>query len=199
MKKCFVASVVASALIFSACSSKREIEVIDPGSAQQLSGDFGASDIQLTIDKMVDSLLTSPSVVEITSNRKPVLMVSTIRNKTLQHIDPQIITDSIRSRLIRSGKFRFIDRATDQQLIDEIKYQQESGLVDPTKAQQFGHQSGVEYILTGTIFGIRQQAGDVKDIYYKINMELKNLRTGELDWADEKQIRKKSTKKTFGW
>lgn len=199
MKKTMIIATAVSAILFTGCNTTRKIEVIDPGDALQLSSDFGANDIQVTTEKMVDSLLTSPSVVRITKDKRPVITVSTIRNKSMQHIDPQIITNSIRTKLIRSGKFRFIDRTTDKELIQEIKYQQEAGLVDKTQARQFGHQIGVEYIITGTIAEVRQEAGKVKDVYYKITMELKNLTTGELEWADEKQIRKTSTKSTFGW
>jgi hypothetical protein len=89
---------------------------------------------------MVDSMLTFPPIVEETSRRRPVVAIDRVKNKTMQHIDTESITDSIRARLLKSGKFRFIDRTTDSQAIDEVRYQQESGLTQAGGAVKFGRQ-----------------------------------------------------------
>ena len=137
-------------------------------------------------------------VVDITSQRRPVLSVTRVKNKTLQHIDTESITDSIRAKLIKSGRFRFIDRTTDQEALEEFSAQQESGLVDPKKTVPGGLQAGAEYLLTSNLSEIRQQGGRVTDVYYKFTMNLKNLKTGILEWSDEKEIRKIRTKRLFG-
>jgi penicillin-binding protein activator len=146
---------------------------------------------------MVDSLLTFPPVVAVTAQRRPVFMVDKVKNKTMQHIDTEALTDSIRTKLIRSGKFRFIDRTTDQAAIDEIKTQQESGLVRSPSAV-FGSQLGAEFILTANLAEITQKSGNIKDVYYKFTMNLKNLKTGVLEWSDEKEIRKVGKRPIFG-
>lgn len=170
----------------------------DPGSAKPLSVEFGSSDLQQIGEAMVDSLLTFPPIVELTSQKRPVLIVDKVKNKTMQHIDTESITDSIRAKLIRSGKFRFIDRTTDEALIAETKIQQESGMVAKETAVDFGQQIGAEYMLTANFSEIRQKQGNVTDTYYKFTMNLKNLKTGILEWSDEKEIRKVFKKSTFG-
>jgi hypothetical protein len=116
----------------------------------------------------------------------------------MQHIDTESITDTIRAKLIRSGKFRFIDRTTDEQAIEELNTQQEGGLVDKKSAIKFGQQVGAEFLLTSNLSEIRQSVGGTTDVYYKFTMTLKNLRTGILEWSDEKEIRKVMTRGTFG-
>jgi len=170
----------------------------DAGSAKPVSTDFGSSDLQQIAGSMVDSLLTFPPIVELTTQRRPVISVDKVKNKSMQHIDTESITDSIRTKLIKSGKFMFIDRTTDGAAVEEIQTQQNSGLVDPNKAVNFGTQTGAEYLLTANLSEISQKSGNVTDVYYKFTMNLKNLRTGILDWSDEKEIRKISTKPFFG-
>lgn len=170
----------------------------DATSAEPISTDFGSSDLQQIAAKMVDSLLADANVAAATAGRKPVLLVDKVKNKTMQHIDTESITDTIRTKLIRSAKFTFIDRATDQAALDEFNAQKESGLVDPAKAVPMGTQLGAEFILTANLAEIAQKAGNTTDVYYKFTMNLKNLRTGALDWADEKEIRKVGTKQWFG-
>jgi uncharacterized protein (TIGR02722 family) len=175
-----------------------QVQYGDAGSAKPLSTEFGSSDLQQIADSMVDSMLVFPPLVELTSARRPVISVDRVKNKTMQHIDTESITDSVRAKLIKSGKFRFIDRTTDAQTIEEIKTQQDSGLVDKKTAVDFGQQIGAEYLLTANFSEIKQKAGSVTDVYYKFTMTLKNLKTGILEWSDEKEIRKVFKKSMFG-
>jgi uncharacterized protein (TIGR02722 family) len=133
--KVLVAAAAIGALSLSGCASTMQYG--DAGSAKPISTEFGSSDLQQIAETMVDSMLTFPPMVELTSSRRPVVSVDKVKNKTMQHIDTESITDSIRAKLIRSGKFRFIDRTTDEQTIEELKIQQDSGLVDKKSAVNF--------------------------------------------------------------
>lgn len=185
-----------SLLVLGGCATT--VQYGDAGSAKPVGVDFGASDLQQIAESMVDSMITFPPVVEITARKRPVISVDKVKNKTMQHIDTEAITDSIRARLIKSGKFRFVDRTTEQQTMEEIKFQQDSGMVDKDTAVEFGRQIGAEYLLTANFSEIRQKANRTTDVYYKFTMSLKNLRTGILEWSDEKEIRKIATKSLFG-
>jgi len=186
-------------LFLSGCATTSTVQYSDPTSIQALSTDFSSTDLQQVVVSMVDSLLVFPPIVQITKERRPVISVSKIKNKTMQHIDTEAITDSIRTKLIRSGKFRFIDRSTDQETIEEIQIQQDSGLVNKNTMVQFGNQIGAEFLLVGNIAEIEQRNSKYKDVYYKITINLKNLSTGILEWSDEKEIRKTRKKPTFGY
>ena len=187
----FTASAIA--LFISGCSSPRVVYG-DATSAKPVSTDFGSNDLQQIAGTMVSSLLTFPPIVQETKDRRPIIQVSKVNNKTMQHIDTQSITDSIRTKLLRSGKFRFTDRSTDQQAINEIRAQQESGLNDQKTATQFGQQYNAEYILVSNLSEIKQKGDGIIDVYYKFTMSLRNLKTGILEWSDEKEIRKQELK-----
>ena len=194
--KVLLAAAAFGALSLSGCASTMQYG--DSGSATPVSTEFGSSDLQQIAESMVDSLMTFPPMVELTSARRPVVSVDKVKNKTMQHIDTESVTDSIRAKLIRSGKFRFIDRTTDDQAIEELKTQQDSGLVDKNSAVKFGQQLGAEFLLTSNFTEIKQKAGNTTDVYYKFTMSLKNLKTGILEWSDEKEIRKVLKRGTFG-
>ncbi|MDD2580908.1 MAG: penicillin-binding protein activator LpoB [Desulfuromonadaceae bacterium] len=195
IQKLLLAAVIG-ALALGGCASTMQYG--DAGSASPASEEFGPSDLRQIAEAMVDSMLTFPPLVELTSSRRPVVSVDTVKNKTMQHIDTESITDSIRAKLIRSGKFRFIDRTTDEQAVEELRTQQDSGLVDKNRAVKFGQQFGAEYLLTSNFSEIRQKSDSTTDVYYKFTMSLKNLKTGILEWSDEKEIRKVFTRGTFG-
>jgi len=129
--------------------------------------------------------------------------VEKVKNKTTQHIDTESITDSIRTKLIRSGQFRFLDKSTDGQTISEIKRQQEQGLTKQSQASQFGTQEAAEFILTANLTEIKQKKEEFWNkktaVYYKFTMNLKNLRSGILEWSDEKEISKLKKDPRFGY
>jgi PBP1b-binding outer membrane lipoprotein LpoB len=53
---------------------------------------------------------------------------------------------------------------------------------------------GAQYRMEGNITSIVKQVRDTKDVYYKFNLQLWNIRNGLLEWSDEKEIRKTTTK-----
>ena len=192
--KLFMLLLIAG-VILSGCAT---IEYGDAGSAKPVTTEFGSSDLQQIAESMVDSMITFPALVELTAGRRPVLAVDRVKNKSMQHIDTESLTDSIRARLLRSGKYRFIDRTTDEQVIKELKTQQEGVLGDKSLAVKPGQQFGAEFLLTSNFAEIRQKSGSSTDVYYKFTMTLKNLKTGLLEWSDEKEIRKVYKRGLFG-
>jgi penicillin-binding protein activator len=184
-------------LALAGCATVPNVQYGDSQSQQLLTTDFGSADLQQSAGAMVDSLLNSPFTASV-EKRRPVLLVTMVKNKSMQHIDMEAVTDSIRARLLRSGKFRFVDRTTEAAVLEELKFQQESGMVDSRKATQLGKQYGAEYILTGNFTEITQSGGNVKDVYYKFTLNLKDLTSGLLEWSDEKEIRKVWKRSTFG-
>ena len=180
------------ALFVTGCATT--VQYSDETSSKPISTDFGSSDLQQVAAKMVDSLLMDPVLDDISSGGLPLLVVDKVKNKTMQHIDTESITDSIRTKLIRSRKFSFQDRTTEAALQEELAYQQ----VAAHDAIASGQQDAPRYMLTANLSEIQQEQGRLKDVYYKFTMNLRDIRSGRLIWADEKEIRKQKTRSIFG-
>ncbi len=80
----------------------------------------------------------------------------------------------------------------DQQ-IEELKRQQ-SDYYDAKKSAEVGKMVGAGYRIEGNITSIVKEAKNVKDVYYKFSLQLWNVQNGLLEWADEKEIRKTTSK-----
>ena len=148
---------------------------------------------------MVDSLLTFPPIVQVTSKRRTVMFVDTIKNKTSEHIDTESVTDTISSRLLRSGKFRFVDLPKVASVRKQMEFQNDSGMVKDSAAVKMGQQIGAEYMLYGNLSSIVKRNSDGKDVYYKFTLKLMHIQSGILEWSDEKEIRKTKKKSMFGF
>ncbi len=170
----------------------------DATAVETVNTDFGSTDLQLITSKMVADLLASPAVVQITANQRPVLFVDAVRNKTSEHVDTESITDSITTQLIKSGRFRFVDMSVVAEIERQFNYQRKSGFVDEKTAVQVGKHVGAQYMLYGNLAGITKADGSTRDQYYKFTLKLLDLKTGLIEFQDEKEIRKTRKRALFG-
>jgi penicillin-binding protein activator len=181
---------LAAALVLGGCA-KEKVRYGDAKSVETVTNQFGSTDLQMIAESMTRSFLSS----EIVANgSRPIVTVQEVKNKTSEYIDTRAITDSIRTELQKSGRVRFaVDSAAMQQQVDELRRQQ-SELYEKDKAVQTGRMQGAAYRIEGNITSIVKQAEEVKDVYYKFNLQLWNIENGLMEWGDEKEIRKTTTK-----
>lgn len=199
MKKALFIASALSAMILAGCSSKQVVSYGDATAVETTDINFGSTDLQTVANEMTDSLIASPIIGSLTQNKRPIVFVERLKNKTSEHIDTESITDSISTKVLRSGKFRFVDMSRVDAVRKQLDFQQTGGLVDPSKAIQFGQQVGAEYMLYGNLASIVKTNEDKKDVYYKFTMRLMDLKSGIIEWADETEIRKTREKATVGW
>jgi len=177
-----------------ACSTERAFtkgEYSDPNEIDLLSDEWAPSDLQLIAKKVVGDLQVSPAFAQIQG--RPVVIVGKLKNSTSEHIDMQSLADKIQTQLANTGKFAFVDASARQAVAEEYEYQG-SGYVRPDQAKGPGQQIAPDYIMTGDLASIKQRVGSDEFIYYKMTAKLTNLRTGILEWTDEKELKKKFVK-----
>lgn len=160
-----------------------------------LTDQWSETDMQMVVKSMVDSMVAHPVIMN--AKVTPVVMVTTLQNKTGDHIDGQSIMDMVRVDLMKSGKVSFIDKEARQDIKDEYDYHN-SGVVDSASKKGPGGQVGADYIVNGRIESIVQDTGKEKTVYYKITLNLTNLKTSVINWSDFKQFRKAFKKKSVG-
>jgi len=196
MLRALATALMASALLLTGCASK--VNYGDATDVETVTIDFGSTDLQMIANQMVDDLLTFPPVVQLTQQRRPVVFVDQVQNRTTEHIDTESVTDSIRTRLIQSGKFRFVDIKVVERVRQQFDFQLESGMVDPATAVTMGRQIGAEFMLYGALTSIVKRSGKTQDVYYKFTLNLMNLESGIIEWSSEKEIRKTKSRSLFG-
>ena len=187
-----ISAAVTAAALLSGCAKEPVTRYGDARAPETLANQFGSTDLQMIAESMARSMLQAPVIA---SSNLPVVTVQEVRNKTSEYIDTRAITDSIRAELQKGGRVRFaVDAAGMNPQVDELKRQQQSGLYAKETAAEMGQMVGAQYRLEGNIISIVKQVKDAKDVYYKLNLQLWNIRNGLLEWSDEKEIRKTTTR-----
>jgi len=192
MKKRSLYFLMALAFAFNmwACGSKRVYtkgKYIDPEEVELLSDKFVESDLQTIADQLTTSLLNSDVLAG--ANGKPAIIISLFTNATDEHIDILSLTNMIRTKLIKSHSFTFLNERLRNAMAEEYEYQS-SGYVNPEAAKLKGRQIGADWLISGHITSIRQPVGKKEIVYYKTTLEVTNLETSAILWADEVELKK---------
>jgi uncharacterized protein (TIGR02722 family) len=181
---------LAAAVLLAAGCAAPVTRYGDAKGVETVTNEFGSTDLQTIAESMARSMQTAPVIV---SGNLPIVTVQEVRNRTSEYIDTRAITDSIRAELQRGGKVRFaVDQSGLKQQTSEIDRQQ-SGYYAREQSVERGQMVGAQYRMEGNITSIVKQVRDTKDVYYKFNLQLWNIRNGLLEWTDEKEIRKTTT------
>lgn len=192
-----------------ACSS---VQYDDHDKVETINIKFGSTDLQQMADAMVQSLLGDPDLAYLdhagkSDDKRIVLFTGKVNNKTSEHIDTESITDSVRTALLKSNRFRLAASNQGQDEVgSQVRFMTETGRVDPALVRSFGKQIGADAVMYGNLRSIEKSkdrnledgARKTDDVYYKFTLEVANVETGEVIWIDEKEIRKTKKTSLFG-
>ncbi len=165
----------------------------DAQSVETVTADFGSTDLQTTAETMTQSLLETRYIARAV--QPPKVRLRQVKVLADEHIDSKAITDKIRIKLLKSGMVRFL---TDESSLDEVNKERDF-TETATKKTSLKAMTNSDYIITGNVRSIKKANSNIKDVYYLITLELQDPQSGEIVWADEKEIRKSVAKSTVGW
>jgi curli biogenesis system outer membrane secretion channel CsgG len=141
------------------------------------------------------AVLAAPALVS--AGDKPRVAVLEFKNKAdnqwWYHGGAEAAQDVFVTELVKSGKFRVVEREQLEALMQE-KNLSLSGDVDPKTAVRIGKLLGVNYLLTGAVteYGTTDVSGGGGGVFAgkrkfvaALNARLIDTSTGEVVWADE--------------
>jgi len=194
-------AIIAIAVLTTGCAATtRTIDPKEESIHYDASYDF--TDKKEIVDKLADSLIATPLLSREVA--KPIIVTYGIANETSEHINTSGISDDIRLALIQAGEYRFVNRKQRDNTINEADFQY-AGFVPPEQRIIEGQQLGANYILAGTLRSIEKRQpkqwrlNKRKLIYYSLNLELTNIQTGEVSWADNVEIARESSQPLIAW
>jgi uncharacterized protein (TIGR02722 family) len=179
-----------------ACQSAR---VIDSSGKDAVvtSGEINIQDWANASKDMINSLVHSGL---FPAGQRKVIMVSTVRNATMSHIDTDLLTKKIRVQLNKSGRIMTStvlqgedagpDVVRDLRQNDEFKQS-----TIPGKNEYIAP----SYSLSGKIIQLNANSGRTSQSSYVFQLSMTNIKTGLAEWEDEVEITKQSKKSILGW
>lgn len=191
---------IAVAVVLAGC--RATTRDISPDESVHYDERYDFSDKKQIVKDLVDSLVSKSMLGQ--GEKRPVVIIYDVANRTSDHISTSGITDDIRSELLSRGTARFVNRVRRDTIQEELSYQQGGDVARDTRVEQ-GRQVGAEYMITGTFRSIRKKQPDQVRFkrrtlqYYSLTLELTDLETGLIEWSDSAEIVREAAKPFIGW
>ena len=164
------------------------------------SGNRNDTDSKLVAEQMVQDMMYRSWVQDFVmdNDRKPVLIVGTIRNFSSEHIQTATFVKDIERELINSGKIKFVASSQERGEIRQERLEQQSYASDET-AKRLAAEAGADFMLQGGIKSNVDASGSKAAKFYQVDMELINVETNEKVWIGSKEIKKIVQKSKTKW
>lgn len=192
MKKYFSIFLITGMVIFiSGCFSSRKVDRVSPEEQIDLSGRWNDTDSRLTAEALTEQMLNERWIpdFERSQNRRPVVIVGLIRNKSHEHIDAETFIKDIEKAIIRDGSVRLVQAGEKREELRMERADQQE-FASAASAKKWGRELGADFMLQGTINSIVDEYRREKVVAYQIDLELTNLETNEIVWIGDKKIKK---------
>jgi uncharacterized protein (TIGR02722 family) len=188
-------------ILFFACAGpSRTVSRLETDQVTDLSGRWNDTDSRMTADAMIEDLLSKPWLDEYRNlnNKKPILIIGTIRNKSSEHINTDVFAKDIEKAILNSGKATFVAQKGERDQLREERVDQQYFASSET-AKQLANETGADHIIIGSINSIVDSVDGQKVVYYQVNMELIHLESNTKIWIGDKKIKKLIEQDKYKW
>ena len=193
MKTTIILSLCVLLVISIQCKPVNTISRISPSSTTELSGKWNDTDARLVSEEMIGDALSNRWLNNYTESaaKPPVVIVGTVQNESMEHIDTEVITKEMERAFVNSGSVTLVANASERMEIrDERLDQQSYSSLESMSAM--ARELGADYMLIGNISSIMDDAPDGRTttIFYTVNLELIDIETNVKVWIGNKKIKK---------
>jgi len=192
MKKIILALSTIGVLISSGCGN-RKIDRVDPNLATDISGRWNDTDSKLvSIELINDAMVLNRNWItnfESRMNRKPIVIIGNVRNKTSEYIDATFFIKNMEIAFVNGGSVTVVQSSEDRNPIRDERNDQQTFSSEETK-KKWGKEKGADFMMNGVIVSITDEHKNRKSVAYQVNLELTDLETNEKVWIGQKQIKK---------
>lgn len=165
-----------------------DVEGLD---AEAMSTGLDRRDLQKLLAENMNAMNDSAVVRRWEQESRPRLSVLPFRNETSEHIDSALdaLISDVETELIKAGHVTVISLERQSQLMAEIKKQQSGGF-DASQVSTWGHQLGVQYLVTGKVFTTDERLKDERRVQYYLFMQVLEVETGAILFQNKAAVTK---------
>ena len=195
MKKLLIALLVCPFLL--ACGTK--VKRMDVEQVKDVSGNWNDTDSREVAKTMIDDCLNGAwyaKALKEKAGKEPVVIVGTVRNDSMEHINTNTFIEELQRALINSGKVEFVASKNERGELREERLDQDEYSSEATR-KAFGKEVGADYMLSGVLSDIKDELHGKGVVFYQVNLKLINIETNRILWNGQKQIKKYVNKKAF--
>ncbi len=182
---------MAFALTFAACATTPKVTRTETDEQIDLSGNWNDTDSRLVAQEMITDCLARPWLTDFTNDKKekPRVIVGTVLNKSIEHINTETFVNDLQRELTNSGRVKFVASKDQRDEVREERMDQAKNASMKT-AKSMGQEYGADFMVKGQINTIMDAAGKQEVKYYQVELELIDMTSNEKSWIGQKKIKK---------
>lgn len=196
MKKVWLGLLILPFLF--ACATK--VERMDTHEIKDVSGRWNDTDSQMVAQEMINDCLNSGWYSKATNRlgKEPTVIVGSVTNNSMEHINTGAFVEEMQRALINSGKVSFVASADERGEVRQERLEQDEFASEETR-KAFGREVGADYMLSGTLNSIIDSQSKNAVVFYQVNMKLIDIETNQIVWNGQKQIKKYVKRSKVSW
>lgn len=181
-----------------ACATK--VERMDNREIKDVSGKWNDTDSQMVAAEMINDCLNSGWYTKATNRlgKEPVVIVGSVVNDTMEHINTAAFVEEMQRALLNSGKVEFVANREERGEIRQERLEQDEFASEETR-KAFGREAGADYMLSGIINSIVDSQSKKAVVFYQVNMKLIDIESNKIVWNGQKQIKKYVSRSKTSW
>lgn len=186
---------IASALLMVSCASTTVKRYSADENVKDLSGYWNDNDVNQVCTTLIDSCIKSKRVSEFEkkNGRAPVVIIGTIKNKSIERIDTSILSKRFQNAIINDGTLEFVADANQREELRAEKYDQAENAYETAKS--IGNELAADFMLQGSVTTIVDTVDREQVRTYQVDMQLIDLETNKIIWSDQNNDIKKYIKR----
>lgn len=186
---------IASALLMVSCASTTVKRYSADENVKDLSGYWNDNDVNQVCTTLIDSCIKSKRVAEFEkkNGRAPVVIIGTIKNKSVERIDTSILSKRFQNAIINDGTLEFVADANQREELRAEKYDQAENAYETAKS--IGNELAADFMLQGSVTTIVDTVDREQVRTYQVDMQLIDLETNKIIWSDQNNDIKKYIKR----
>ena len=196
MKK-WVFALLVVPFVFGCSPSIKRVETY---LVKDVGGGWNDTDAQMVAAEMINDCLNAGwyNKTLLKLGKEPVVIVGTVSNNSMEHINTDVFVEEIQRSLINSGKVEFVASKSERGEVRTERLEQDEFASEETR-KAFGKEIGADFMLSGTLNSVVDKSGKKALVFYQVNMKLINLETNQIVWNGQKQIKKYVKRSKVAW
>ncbi len=176
------------------------IKRVETNLVKDVGGGWNDTDAQMVAAEMINDCLNAGwyNKTLLKLGKEPVVIVGTVSNNSMEHINTDVFVEEIQRALINSGKVDFVASKSERGEVRTERLEQDEFASEETR-KAFGKEIGADFMLSGTLNSVVDKSGKKALVFYQVNMKLINLETNQIVWNGQKQIKKYVKRSKVAW
>lgn len=176
------------------------IKRVETNLVKDVGGGWNDTDAQMVAAEMINDCLNAGwyNKTLLKLGKEPVVIVGTVSNNSMEHINTDVFVEEIQRALINSGKVEFVASKSERGEVRTERLEQDEFASEETR-KAFGKEIGADFMLSGTLNSVVDKSGKKELVFYQVNMKLINLETNQIVWNGQKQIKKYVKRSKVAW